>query len=332
MLLTWSLGIAHQPLAGTGRKEDSAMKNLLSLLSVTSMLLALTGCAGAPEKSVSSIDSSPFAHLYDGRSSTIYSTELPVTSAQEAIALGDKALLAGDDERALFQYVRALEMDAKNADTFYKIGAIHYQRGTIPLAGIAFGSAVRIDANHGGANEGLGLVYLKQRNYQAARRHLSKAVSSDSTRWRSHNALGVISDLEKDYAAAIAHYKAALAANADSPRVFNNLGYSRYLSGDLRQSVRDFRKAIELDPRNERAWRNLGLVYARQGQYAKAFDALKMTESEAEAYNDIGYICMVQGKYKRAAEFLELATETSPTYYATAHSNLQQVASLMGKR
>jgi Flp pilus assembly protein TadD len=100
----------------------------------------------------------------------------------------------------------------------------------------------------------------------------------------------------------------------------------------LNQSVRDFRKAIELDPRNERAWRNLGLVYARQGQYTKAFDALKMTESEAEAYNDIGYICMVQGKYKRAAEFLELATETSPTYYATAHSNLQQVASLMGKR
>lgn len=288
----------------------------------------LSACATTKDPTITSIEGSPYANLYDGNSTALYATQMPVSSPAEAIALGDTALGSGELELALFQYVRALELDDSNAETFFKIGAIHQQRGSTTLAGIAFSSALKVNPNHAGANEALGLVYLNQRNYAAASKYLKKAVSIDQSRWKSHNALGVISDLQKDYTSAIGHYRAALSANPRSASIHNNVGYSHYLAGNWKQAIADFRRALDVDPTYERAWRNLGLTYARQGQYSKALDALKRTESEAEAYNDVGYISMTQGKYDRATYFLEEAIEMSPTYYQTAHSNLERVRSM----
>jgi hypothetical protein len=85
--------------------------------------MALAGCGSSPTKTASGLGI--FSALYEGKSQVAYGTELPVTSAPEAIQRGDLAVSGGDLDKGLFQYIRALELDEHNAEALYKIGQIH---------------------------------------------------------------------------------------------------------------------------------------------------------------------------------------------------------------
>jgi tetratricopeptide (TPR) repeat protein len=62
-------------------------------------------------------------------------------------------------------------------------------------------------------------------------------------------------------------------------------------------------------------------VYAREGNYEDALEALRRSGNEAEAYNDVGYIAMMDGRYGEAITFFQEAIRLAPTYYAAANEN-----------
>jgi Flp pilus assembly protein TadD len=251
-----------------------------------------------------------------------------VASASEAVSKGDEAARQGNLDMALYYYVQALERDDRDAEVFYRVGAIHDRRDNHALAAVAYRLAVRQDADHVGANEGLGLELLRQRKYQEAEVHLRRAAERDRERWRAHNGLGVLADLEGDHARAVDHFKTALVANPNSANVLNNLGYSLYLAGDLDAAAGVFQRATTSNPGYGFAWRNLGLVYARRGEYALAVEALTHAMERASAFNDVGYLAMLNGDYEEAEYLLQEATVLSPRYFVKAHENLARVDEL----
>jgi len=290
---------------------------------------ALSGCVTAPTRAAKGLGST-FSALYDGKSAVAFGTEMPVTSAAEAIQRGDLAVSEGDLDKALFRYVQALELDPRNAQAFAKIGAIHSARDNHRLAEIAYRSAVKEDPRNAVALTGLGILALKKRDYPEARRHLELAVSVNNRIVPAHNALGVIADLERDYARAQRHYESAIAGSPRSPALLNNLGYSRYLSGNWKGATAAFREALLIDPNYERAWRNLALVYARQERYNEAVEALSKIQDLPKAYNDVGYVAMVGGRLDDAKGFFEEAKRLSPDFYTLADSNHRRVEILQG--
>jgi len=292
----------------------------------TALVLALSGCVTAPQKRGGS--SSAYDALYDGKSDLAYVTELPVSSAAEAIALGDAAFMERDLDKALFQYIRALKKDGDNADALYKIGVIHGARGNTLLAEAAYRWALRDEPDHAGALSGLGIILMKQRQYDEANAKLSAAIRANPSLPDAHNALGILADMERDYARAQDHYERALAIVKDSPEVINNLGYSRYLSGNEKGAITAFQDALRIDPSYKRAWRNLGLVYAKKGQYDKALDALSKVEDLPKAYNDVGYVAMLGGDLSEAEGFFDEAMRLSPQYYELAGKNAQRLQML----
>ena len=294
-------------------------------------MLGLGGCAsdGALSK-LSGKAAGPFSALYEGKSLVAFGTELPASSVAEALQKGDLAAAGGDLDKALFHYIRALELDEGNAEALYRIGLIHAERGNTRLAEIAFRWSIQRDPRHVGSLNGLGVLLLKQRNYGEARQHLEAALRVDDRVASAHNALGVISDLERQYGAAQGHYERALALQPGSPSVLNNLGYSLYLSGKWKEAIRTYRQALVADPEYEMAWRNLGLVYARQKRYDEAIAALSKIEDRPKAYNDVGYIAMVEGRLDVAKRYFEEAKRMSPQFYALADANEKRVAIMQG--
>ncbi len=119
-------------------------------------LLAVAGCGSTPDKVAAGLG--PYASLYDGKDDTAFATLFPVTSAAEAIQRGDLAMTQGDLDRALFEYIRALGLEPKNADTLYKIGAIHDMRGNQPLAEMAFRWSLKENPRNVGSLTGLGVL------------------------------------------------------------------------------------------------------------------------------------------------------------------------------
>lgn len=296
----------------------------LAAAAAIAALPILTGCNAQNLKPVAA--DRGFSALGEPQAELAYATAMPSASVDESVARGDLAMARGDSERALFEYLQALQAGGANVDVLYKVGQIHLARGDKDRAEIAFSMALVEQPDHAGLRLELGILRMHKRDYATAKRHLLKALEIAGENARARNALGVMEDMAGHYDQAQAHYQAAIAVAADRSTSMNNLGYSHYLSGDLEKAEASFRAALGVDPENQRAWRNLGLVLARQARYPEALQAFGKTGKEYEAYNDVGYIAMVAGHYDAAERFFEEAIIRSPAYYALAGKNAQRLA------
>ena len=310
---------------------SSVMKHMIhgvipnTLLMLFAVSIILSGCSTT--STVNDSDSfSDFDEFYDGPAELYYSNKESPETAEDVIALGEAALARGKLDEALFQYVKAVDLDNKSEIALYKIGYIHSKRGNTGIAKKAYEMVLEINPDHGGAHEGLGQLLLDERKYGEARNHLAKAEASgsDAISWRLYNSLGVIADLEKDYKQAIIYYQKALTLQPKLPLILNNMGYSRYMLGDWDSAEKYYRKAVLHDKYFARAWRNLGLLYVRQGNYEEAVSAFIQIENLHEAYNDVGFICMLNGKHDISEAFFKRAIKRSPRYYKTANNNLKE--------
>lgn len=305
--------------------QDFPTVQILRVLLILASAIHLSGClAGTPEQELDETNPA-YRELYDGKSRVAFGTEFPANSPLESVLRGDDALRGGDFDRALFEYVTALELGDKTAETPYKVGRIHSQRGNRRLASVGYVMALQRESKHAGALEGLGLLQLEERNYDAAKVYLVRAVETDQRRWEAHNALGVIADLENDYDAAQGHYHAALAMRPGSAQLLNNLGYSRYLAGQWEEAMVHLGKSVNKDRSYEKAWMNLGLIHTRRGNYAEALHAYRQVMEPPEALNNVGYVASLDGNYKIAESYLRQAIDLSPKYYPAANDNLRRV-------
>lgn len=302
------------------RRQNITYKQLAA---AAAACIALAGCATPQQRPGG--QSGVYDALYDGKSDVAYATELPVTSAAEAIALGDEAFRNGDLDKALFQYIRGLNFEGDNAEALFKIGVIHGSRGNTQLAEAAYRWALRSEPTHAGALGGLGIILMKKRQYEEATAKLNAANGVNPRMAGVHNALGILADMDRDYKRAQGHYETALSIAKNSPEILNNLGYSRYLSGNRKGAIAAFQGALRADPTYERAWRNLGLVYARNGEYEKALEAFGKVQDTPQAYNDVGFVAMLGGQYTDAESFFDEAMRLSPQYYELAGMNSERL-------
>jgi Tfp pilus assembly protein PilF len=303
------------------------MNRLIVTFALLSCAALFTGCAttAAQDESTtqSPADTEAPDDLYDGEPEVVFATEFPVGSVEEALARAEQALSNGDQDLALYMYVRAYDLDKDNVYALMRIGSIHEARGSAPMAARAYITVLRVEPTHGGALQALGLIYLQSKRQEEARSLLEKAIESDASLWKAHNGLGVIADLQGDHAAAEAAYDAALQARPGDALLLNNRGYSLYLQSRYDDAERDFRAAAAQGV--EKAWLNLGLVFARQGHYADAVHAMGRAAAKEVAYNDVGYIAMRQGDYSIAEQYFEKAIRISPRYFEEARRNLDRV-------
>jgi Flp pilus assembly protein TadD len=310
--------------------QSRVPKHRLTALPLAAALaLVLPGCKTLEPKIATGLGS--HGALYDGKSELAFNTQFPVTSVPEALQRGDLAVASGDLDKALFEYIRALDLDEGNPEALARIGHIHYQRGNQQLAELAFRWSLQRDSRNPDTLAGLGTLLLKRRDYPASRQLLEQAVRIEPRLSNAHNALGVIADLEKDYSRAQFHYQQALAYAPGSASLLNNLGYSRYLSGDNKGAIATFRDALLADPNYQLAWRNLGLVYAREGRYPEAVEAFAKVQDLPKAYNDVGYLAMVGGKLDDARDFFDEAQRQSAEFYTLAETNRRRLAIMQGQ-
>ena len=292
----------------------------LAMTTCVFCLVLLTGCAAPKVKDAGLLDSTTL-HGETGEES--------MSPANAALLRGDAAFRHGDHDRALMEYLRAVDKDQDTPDAFCRIGRLQATQKNAPLAHKAYARALELNPEHADALEGMGLLLLEQRRYDEAGEYLDRAVTADPTRWRSHNGLGIRADLQGDPEAAAMHYEAALLHVPNSPLLLNNLGYSLYLAGEWEQAADKFHAAVTQDLGYAPAWRNLGLVYARQARFDMALKAFERVMLTAQAQNAVGYLCMLDGRYAEAERFFREAIRQSPSYYETARQNLARNTDLL---
>lgn len=292
------------------------------VIPILGMTILLTGCTTQPSKPEKHAE---YSSLGDPQAALTYNTAFPIASSKEAILRGDAAVATGDLNRALFEYIRALEKEGADAELLYKVGQIHLARGDARRAELAFFLCLKEMPDHPGALTEVGMIRMRQRDYESARKFFSRALEITPNSARIFNAMGILEDMQKNHVRAQSNYIQAIALNSKVPLYLNNLGYSYYLMGNQADAERAFVDALKLDPGHKRAWRNLALVYAKSGRYREALAAFGKIEAEHEAYNDVGYVAMMTGRYDDAQHFFEEAMRLSPIYYELAGRNVKHL-------
>lgn len=251
-----------------------------------------------------------------------------VTTVEKAFEKAQLAQEEGKTDRALFYYVKALQIDSKNVQALEQIAAIHEQNNKPELALKIYQDILKVDKNNVIANETLGLNYLNNRIQDQAKQHLNLAITQDNSRWKAHNGLGVIADLNKQYDLAIGYYQKALANNPGNPMLLNNIGYSHYMKGDEKTARNYFNQALSFDNQYQRAIHNLALIEIKHQQYSAAVTLFNRLMPPHESYNNVGYICMLNGQHEAAENYFRKAIEESPMYFPKAEENLEQLKAL----
>ena len=263
--------------------------------------LALAGCATTASEE---------PHVLSG--------EAPV---EKVLQRADESYRAGDFKAATILYQIAIGEEA-TAETWFKLGMAENYQGNRDKALFSFLKALDLDPEHAGALEKMGLYYTSKGEVERARAYLDRLLAVDESNWRAHNALGVLADLEKEFSAATNHYLAALKLRPDLSMLWNNLGYSVYLMGDLERASTYMRRALELDPNYGPARQNLALVFVRKDEYDEALVILLEKQDVPTAYTNVGYLAYMVGDYDRAEQYLTEAIRQSPTFNKSAHTYL----------
>jgi tetratricopeptide (TPR) repeat protein len=301
--------------------------------------IALSGCQAMGPK-----QSGNQSSLYGGSNSVLYQVQKQANSPEQAMRMGAAAYSAGAFDQALYQYLRAIELDQDNYDALVWVGRIHRERGNNNLAELAFSDVLQRQPDNAMALAEMGLLQLAMRRPGDARELLERALAADQKRLggsaaqapaalkvdaasplRVYNGLGVLADLDNDFTRAAQYYRLAQQIEPRSPLVANSQAYSAYLAGNWAEAERLYRQGIGFDGRYEPLWRNYALLLARMGRYEQALSTFEQVEGRAEASNDVGYICLIEGKLDVAEQFFRSAIELSPAHYEMAWENLRRV-------
>ena len=278
--------------------------------------------------------------VYGGKDSVLYQVQEQADSPEQAMRMGEMAYRGGALDQALYQYLRALELDPGRYDALVWIGRIHRERGNNHLAELAFTDVLQNQPGNPQALAEMGLLQLAMRRPDSASELLGKAMAADQQRLggsaeglkvdaasplKVYNGLGVLADLNNDFERAARFYALAQQIEPRSALVANSQAYSFYLAGKWSEAEMQYRRGIGFDSRYEPLWRNYGLLLARMGRYEEALSNFEQVEGRAEASNDVGYICLIEGKLDMAEQFFRSAIDQSPAHFEMAWENLRRV-------
>jgi len=249
------------------------------------------------------------------------------TTIQQAFLKAKEALAKQNNNRALFYFVKVLQIDKENIQALLGIAAIHIKQDHDEIAEKVYLDILAFDENNATANLYIGLKKFNRRQLEQAKSHLNRVIEVTPNNWQAHNGLGVLADLSKDYTTAIEHYSIAIKSNRNSPMLLNNLGYSHYLNGDEIEAENLFNRALSINEKYQRAIFNLALIKIKNQQFDSANILFSRIMEDYESFNNIGYVCMIDNQFAAAESYFKKAISESPYYYPEAQENLKSLQS-----
>jgi len=162
-------------------------------------------------------------------------------SATDWVDRGYALVTSGKNQEAVEAFTRAIELDPKNANTYYHRGG----------------------------------VYGRLEDYRRAIRDFDRAIELNPRLEEVYTDRGVAYGMLGDYQQAIREYDKAVELNPKDTRAYVNRGIAYEELKEHQQAIRNYNKAIELNPKDARAYLNRGFAYAELGDHQQALEDYK---------------------------------------------------------
>jgi Tfp pilus assembly protein PilF len=167
-------------------------------------------------------------------------------------------------DRALAEYVRAMEYSADFAASRHNLGILYANLGQPDRARENYEAAIAIDNLFYPSKVNLAILYSQMGRNRDAETLLRSVLAARPGDPEVAYSLGLLLAEEKRYGEALGFLKTATRGTPERSRAYYNLGLLQQRLGDAPEAERSLRRALELEPRN------LDYLYAAADLYVKA--------------------------------------------------------------
>jgi eukaryotic-like serine/threonine-protein kinase len=178
------------------------------------------------------------------------------------ITMGMIASAAGDYNRAVEFYRKALESDPTSGEALGDLAGAYERLGNRGMAETTYKQAIAARPDFWWPYNRAGVFYLRAGQNEQAERMFAMVAALIPDATLGHENQGAQALLLGRYDEAEKAFERAIAIQP-SPAAYSNLGFCFFLRGRYAAAVPWFEKATELQPKDDTLWRNLGDAYQR---------------------------------------------------------------------
>lgn len=196
----------------------------------------------------------------------------------------------GGMRKAIDEYVKAVDLDKKDYDSYYKISYLLNQLDKQEDAIVMLNNLLSKKPDHIDATQLLGDILCEKEMYKEALNIYTNGLKYSPNNYDLYYSMGMVYTLLNDFPNAKICYEKAATINSLLYHAYYNLGQINLIEMDLDEAEQYFTKCLE------------------------------NKEQEADAYYKLGKIYMLRGDHDTAVKFVNLAMELNHKYIKIANN------------
>jgi len=214
---------------------------------------------------------------------------------------------------AIAAYHKAIELDPKYALAYYGLGNALHDQNKLPEAIAAYHKAIGIAPKYALAYNNFGNALAAQKKLPEAIAAYQKAIEIDPKHANAYYNLGVALKDQKKLLEAVAAFHKTIEIDPKFAWAYNNLGNALAAQKKLPEAIAAYQKAIEIDPKHVEAYYNLGILFHERKKLPDAIaafqHAISIAPAYAEAHCNLGQVLKAQGEFAKAFTALKKGHE-----------------------
>ena len=256
-------------------------------------VIALSGCAGDPQKAKA-------AYLESGK----------------------RYVNQGKYPEAAIQFRNALKIDPRYADAYYELGKDNLAMKQWHDAYSSLAQAAQLDPNRTDVQLALAEMYLAGPDFKKAEDTASNILQKEPSNPRAIQILGAALLGEQNYDGAEKAFAKATELLPGDPSALTSLAMVELTEHKFGEAEQHLSKAIEAGPQFPLSYQNLGTLYRLQNQYAKSEAVLQRgitnNPTSIPLYISLMDVLELEGQHEHAQATLKMLRDTKESSAAIA--------------
>lgn len=236
----------------------------------------------------------------------------------ELLQRGYQLQRAGERAAAESSYRQALELDTRNADAHYLLGALLGESGNFSEAATHLDRALALRSDFADAHAARGNVFLMLEERPAATASYEQALRLDPGNAIAHFNLGLLLQAAGTRERAFHHFERAYALAPEIPDLLKNLVLSHIEFERYDDAQRLLQRVLAQTPRHLPALKCIGLVLQKVHRPHEALQyymtARALDDTDAELLNNFGIVMQDLGRLDEAIASYDAAIALKPDF------------------
>ena len=222
-----------------------------------------------------------------------------------------------DPEKAISQYIKALEISSESSLIFNGLGRAYKQLKNYKKAGEYYLMATKIDTLDKAPFNNLGRLYYDQKIYKKSIEYYSKSIEIDTSQYIPYWNRADAYIASENYDKAEIDYLKVIELVPNKINLYYSLGqlYEKHLK-EPEKAIAQYLKALEIDPNNLSFLVQMGLYYYKIDDYDKTeyyfLRASKFDTLHGTSFFNLSLLYSKYGEYQKSINSISKAIQISP--------------------